>query len=720
MSLTQFITLIKRHLVYLTGIPVGLATLVLFLTQGAEKKYRSETKIYTGIASGYTIESGANSRIDYFSVNNAFDNLLEVINGRETKEEVGIRLLSQHILLDSTNDHVISQPHLEELRNLITPTFFDSVKRDTYDETVLHIYSLLKSRDQNPVKFLLNSPLHIYSPEGLGKIKFTRIASSDMIKGEFEYRDAGVCQQALIIYSEVFSNRFKDIKQSETKSVVQYFEEQSQNVYKRLTNEENSLREFREDNKIINYYEQTKYISSKYEDLEEAIHTEKMTIAAAEAASVRTEEYLGNRKTVLKHSDDILELRNQLTQASRELAFEQTNTKPDPKRIATLERVIANLKEDLTKSIQELYDSQHSTEGLPLKELLNEWLENTLIVDQGKAKIDVLQERKKEFEVKYAQFAPLGSSLKRYDRKIDVIEREYLQLLNSLNLSKMRQQNLELSNTLKVIDSPHFPLLPEPSKRGMLIIMAGLVGGILTLTVIIALEFLDSTMKSISIGQEKTSLKLVSAFPNLHYIDPDVHFGIVSHRLIQELLQQIKIRTPEYHNPILISIFSTREREGKTHIAELIKNNLVKKGKKVLFLSPSDDSQQSTNYRISSDFSEKQSVNDLLPEGITSREYDFILFEIPALSTENIPSELVKHTDFNLMIARSNRTWNSSDEHALETYKKMAKHEPYLFLNGLRTYELEPLIGEIPKARSQFRTRIKRLLRFNLNSKSKF
>ena len=453
MSIKQFIMLIKRHLVLLLTIPTLLAITVFALTYGTEQKYKSHTKIYTGIASGYTIESGSNNKVDYFSVSNAFDNLLEVINGRETKEEVGIRLLAQHISLDSTNEMIISQPHLEELKALITIEQFKDLKKNTYEETIINLYSLLKSREQNPIKDLLNNPFVIYSSEGLSAIRFSRIASSDMIEGYFEYIDPGVCQQALSIYIEVFSNRYKEIKQSETSSVVAYFKEQSKQVYDKLTSEENALRQFREQHKIINYYEQTKYISAKSEDLEEDLHNEKLNIAASSAAVQRTEEYLGNRKTILKHSDEIIDLRNRLTKSSRELAFEQTKTNPNPEKIENLEKEITLLKEKMTSAIQNLYDTQHSTEGIPLKELLDEWLMNTLIVDQGTARIDVLEQRKQEFLVKYARFAPLGSSLKRFDRKIDVIEREYLQLLHSLNLSKMKQQNLELSNTLKVIDN---------------------------------------------------------------------------------------------------------------------------------------------------------------------------------------------------------------------------------------------------------------------------
>ncbi len=721
MSIRLFILLIKRHLILLATIPVLLAIIVFTLSHGTEQKYKSNTKIYTGIASGYTIESGSNNRIDYFAVNNAFDNLLEVINGRETKEEVGIRLLAQHIFLDSINEMIISQPHLEELKALFTNKEFENLRKKTYHETVNNLHSLLKSREQNPIKELLNNPIVIYSPEGLSAISFSRIASSDMIEGYIEYIDPGVCQQALNIYIEVFSSKYKEIKQNETSSVVSYFKKQSEQVYDKLTSEENSLRKFREQHKIINYYEQTKYISAKSEDLEEDLHNEKLNIAAASAAVERTEEYLGNRKTILKYSDEIIDLRNRLTKSSRELAFEQTNTNPDAEKINELEREITIQKEKMTSAIQDLYDTQHSTEGIPLNELLNEWLMNTLIVDQGTARVEVLEQRKREFLKKYEKFAPLGSSLKRYDRKIDVIEREYLQLLHSLNSSKMKQQNIELSNTLKVIDNPNFPIIPEPSKKLRKTMLGFIVGAVVTLSILVLLEVLDNTLKTIKNGEDKIGLKLVSAFPNIHHLDRDTNFNIVSNLVIKELIQQIKIHTADNHHPKTISIFSTKPKEGKSLIVEILKKNLEKRGKKVLRLSPMNKNKiEGISYKITNDFSEKKTFNEIISEKIDLSTFDIILFEIPAILTEEIPSELIKNTDFNLLITRSNRTWSSSDQNALNTYRKTAINQPYLFLNGISVEEIEPLIGEIPKSRSKLRRFMKNLIRFNMYSKSNF
>ena len=79
MSFPQLIRLIKNHLLLVIFLPLLIAVFVFFLTRNEKREYTANTLIYTGLASGYTIESGQNSRIDYFTVNNAFDNLINTV-----------------------------------------------------------------------------------------------------------------------------------------------------------------------------------------------------------------------------------------------------------------------------------------------------------------------------------------------------------------------------------------------------------------------------------------------------------------------------------------------------------------------------------------------------------------------------------------------------------------------------------------------------------------
>ena len=114
MSLLEFIRLIARHWKVLLT-----AGVVFCLTRNTKKEYVSNTQVYTGIASGYGITSGENDRVDYFAVNNAFDNLMATIKSRETIEEVGMRLLAKHLLIEKPAYKDLSSENFEHLKELL-------------------------------------------------------------------------------------------------------------------------------------------------------------------------------------------------------------------------------------------------------------------------------------------------------------------------------------------------------------------------------------------------------------------------------------------------------------------------------------------------------------------------------------------------------------------------------------------------------------------------
>ena len=99
MTLFDFLRLAYRNFKWLFFIPTGMGILVFLLTMNQAKEYGVSSLVYTGIASGYNIESGEGDKVDYHSVNNAFDNLITIVKSQQTFEEVGLRLLSQHLLM---------------------------------------------------------------------------------------------------------------------------------------------------------------------------------------------------------------------------------------------------------------------------------------------------------------------------------------------------------------------------------------------------------------------------------------------------------------------------------------------------------------------------------------------------------------------------------------------------------------------------------------------
>ena len=118
MELSQLIQLFKRHLLVLIIVPIILAVTVYYFTRNQAKFYSSNVVIYTGIATGYSIESTDRVTVDYFSTNIQFDNLINLIYSNQTLEKTSIRLLAQDLSLENYNPQYISRHNYEALQRL--------------------------------------------------------------------------------------------------------------------------------------------------------------------------------------------------------------------------------------------------------------------------------------------------------------------------------------------------------------------------------------------------------------------------------------------------------------------------------------------------------------------------------------------------------------------------------------------------------------------------
>ncbi len=740
MTFLQFIKLVIRNLKWLIGVAVMMSSLIYFSTSEGPSEYTTHTLVYTGLASGYTLESQGKTKVDYFSVNNAFDNLIKLIDSRETRTEVGIRLLAHHLRMEKVDTFYISLEHYEELHEFVGDSLKEKVvDKNSFEQTVLNIYAIKKHHINNAIYELLNDEESFYSVEQVSKPKFSRVLTSDMVEGKYTCEDPGICKQTLDILIEVFSNRHRRLKEGETDNVVAFFEKQSEKVYQKLTKEENELKHFRETNRIINYYEQTKYISSKKEDLDEQVSNEKMILEGAKSSVKRIEKELEHRDIVGIHGQKLIQHRQDLSKYTKSLGIEEMKEDSDKTKIVALSFKIDSLKRILKRDVESLYTQNHSLEGIPVKTLLNEWLTNIIIVEESTSKAEILENRRKDFEQTYNRFAPLGSSLKRYDRKINVIEQEYLQLLHSLNLSRMRKQNIALSSGLDVIDPPFYPIEPLPSKRKLLVVVGGVVGFVLTLVILLALEFFDSTIKTEQNAKEQIGLDVLGAYPIIpNKIPSRIDYQYVTQRLIELTTQEIRKEISlEEREPKVVVFFSMKKGEGKSLLITKVANYLREINGELLCLSPkfsqSKDDELSTfltesnhidniEYDVPKKFLETITYRELIADqkDIQSKKYDYVLIEIPSLLDYGCPIHLMQNAEISLLVAKANRVWTKADNRMLQKTLNFFNKKPMIILNGMKLDFLEEIIGEIPKGRSYIRYLLKRIIKLDFKSRTKF
>ena len=900
MKLIHLIKLLQRYIVLIILVPLFLALIVYLFTRKQARNYQSETTIYTGITSGYSVQQ--ETRVDLFASNTAYDNLINLIKSRRTLEEVSVRLLAQHLMLDHYDPKYIQQENFEELMADVPPDIIQIVRKykrnqkqqqyyrppqktasfeddsgnsdypsasptardagyqgdapgetskdyhivkrgetmyaiakkyrisiehlmslndlqsyelatgqriridnnftssgmedypypapartvtrtqdtafgedyyrdidtahlitkqwiitepvthqelwDTttpYERCVRELLDYGNANDYNYIYKLWNSTNKFYSIDALNAIEVTRIQNSDLITIKYVNPDPGICQQTLIILTKVFIRSYKELRQHQTDAVVAYFKRQLEEAMNRLKKAEHDLLIFNEKNKIINYYEQTKAIAGMKETLDQEYSNAQIAYASADAAIKIIEKKLEAHARLTLNTNAIIELRSELAAVSMQIVnieIDLGNDSATVNQLAALKAHSESLKKEIRKNIDALYVINNSVEGLPVTNLLDAWLTNVIAYEESKAAFRVLTERRKQFQRYYEIFAPLGAEMKRIERLIGVTENEFLQLLHDLNLAKLRQQDDEMSTNIKVVDPPYYPIRPLKSRAMFLVIIAGLIGLVLIIAILIALEYFDTTLKTIERVERLINLKVAGIYPRISRKLESADMEFIVPRLVEMLAQNVSIaiqgKKEQDIKPIMILFFSMLDSEGKTTIGRELCNKLQSFGEKVLYLNYYHVDPESTapyfedsprpgmtdaeiTYEVRNTYFETRNLEELIPgfDAYKQAEYDFIFVEIPSLINNPYPIEFIQLFDLALLVIRANRSWKEADIVLLDAFKPMCKQEPQVVLNGVELYFLDSVFGEVPKPRSEFRRMITRIILFRFRERSR-
>ncbi len=97
--------------------------------------------------------------------------------------------------------------------------------------------------------------------------------------------------------------------------------------------------------------------------------------------------------------------------------------------------------------------------------------------------------------------------------------------------------------------------------------------------------------------------------------------------------------------------------------------------------------------------------------------YDFVFWEIPSITKNFYPFNLVSKVNSSFLICRANRVWSVSDANALNTLREIKNIQPQIIVNGVDAYEMESIVGDLPRNRRFIRVLLKRILKFQFLSK---
>lgn len=660
-------TLFRHRWLIILGTAI-FTLLVIYYTRHMRGGYDVKATLYTGVASGYNLES--DKRTDWATVQNSMDNLISIMQAESTLKRVSLRLFARILIQgDSekevngitpssysyTYNHLKNSPNGNEILKLID--------KSSEDKTVSNLEKYMRPHKENYIYGLFYYTHPFYSYSALKNIKVQRRLTSDLLDISYSSGDPGIAYNTVSILMDEFVEEYRRIRYGETDKVIKYFEEELRRIGIKLNNEEEDLTKYNVEKRIINYLDETKEIAAISKEYELREQDALFAFNSTKSMLEELERHMdSNAKQVLKNMEFVDKLREASTITGRisETEAMTDSKKKDTQSLESDKKRLADVKQELNDLTSSYIGHKYTKEGASRTSIIEQWLEQTLLYEKAKAELQIVQNARRELNERYVFFAPVGTTIKQKERMINFTERNYLTVLQSYNEALLRKKNLEMTSaTLKVLNEPTYPISSNSTNRKQIVIAACLVIFLTIVALLLLIEMLDRTLRDASRTKRVTGFKVVGAVPST----TSSRYGGMTKTYVETSVRELsnsllrfltKRRSP---GVFIINLISTCEGSGEEEVGNLICGYMQSRMLNTRCITYGVDfNTDSTQYILA------KSITDFY----TLQGEDILIVVYPPLSRSNIASALLHDANANILITPANRGWKTIDKQLCE------------------------------------------------------
>lgn len=656
-------TLFRHRWLILIGTFI-FTLLVFYYTRHMRGGYDVKATLYTGVASGYNLES--DKRTDWATVQNSMDNLISIMQAESTLKRVFLRLFSRVLIQgnpDKDTDIITSSSYnytYNHLKNsLHGPEILKLIDKNSEDKTVANLEAYMRPQKGNYIYeiFYYNHPFYSYN--ALKGIKVQRRLTSDLLDISYTSGDPSIAYNTVSILMDEFVEEYRRIRYGETDKVIKYFEEELRRIGKKLNNEEQDLTKYNVEKRIINYLDETKEIAAISKEYELREQDALFAYNSTRSMLEELEKHMdSNAKQVLKNMEFVGKLReaSALTGKISEAEAMTDSKKKDTNAVENDKQKLSEIKQELNNLTDAYIGHKYTKEGASRTSIIEQWLEQTLLFEKAKAELQIVQNARRELNERYVFFAPVGTTIKQKERSINFTERSYLTVLQSYNEALLRKKNLEMTSaTLKVLNEPTFPIASNSTNRKQIVIAACVGSFLIIIALLLLIEMLDRTLRDASRTKRVTGFQVIGAVPNPN----SSRYGGLTQTYVQYSVRELSnallrfLTKRKSSNIFIINIFSTSENSGDKLIGNLVCGYMQSRMLNTRCITYGVDfNTNSTQYLLA------KSITDFY----TPQGEDILIVVYPPLSNSNIPSILLHDANANILVTPANRGWKTIDK----------------------------------------------------------
>ncbi len=502
MDIIYLFKLLNKKKWIIAAITFSCFALAFVLTINIERTYVSEAKL----ATGYTITKQINLEENTFNLyesNAKFNNLMESISSESV-----LSLLSYKLMLhDLTSEEApFTTPYTDKNKDEPQLTAEEKQIAISLFKTNLEKLRVLSTYDEFEKKLTEVLEVYEYDPYSLSKVlSIYRINSSDFVSIRCSSHNPRLSAFIVNVLAEEFLRYDNIIYNNQTGQSVDMLSRQVEETKARLSEKTAALENYKTANNLINYDSETESKITKLSEYDEHLKDESNNLRKLQIS-------LTDVKQRIKDSglDSKSESRNRKIYQLRE-EIEQMNEKyinSGSQDQGLLSRI--NAKKD---DLKELILQQRATNNTDSDDLLEK--QQSLMLDIRISQANLASIKQSIYELKrgISGFSQHESSLKQLQKEVTLASEEYLAVLDKLN--KAKSTATSTTNPIQIIQYGQPAGEPQSAKRGLIIILSGVVACIIYVLGLIITVFFDNSIRSPSRMKEMTNLKIITPIPYL-------------------------------------------------------------------------------------------------------------------------------------------------------------------------------------------------------------
>ena len=679
--------------------PLLVTLFMVWKTRTMQHTYEVQMTVYTGVVSGYGIESEELGTQNWNILNNTLQNIINIITSKETLKNVSLHLYARSMIHgnpDKDNDYITARNY-KQLYAITPPDVRKLIDKSSEEKTVENLLAYEKPTRDNFVYGLFNWYHPHYSYSALRNILVKRVDNSDILDISYTSNDPGIVYQTLSILNEVYVREYKTLQFGTTNNVIRYFEQELARIGDELRNKEDSLTIYNVENRIINYDKQTEQVTALDRDYELRYQEVMLAYNSSKAAIKHLEGGISENLKTLKQNAEFLSRLNRISGLSSTIAemnaFRQDTLQYGASNtygsITEYKKQLEKEESDFKDFAQGYSNQKYTKDGYPTSNFVSQWMDELLKHEKASAELNVMDEFKKELDMQYSHFSPIGSTIKRQERGIDFTEQSYLSILGSLNAARLRLKSLEMNSaSLKVINPPTFPLDSKPTKRKSLVLGA-FVGSVLFIFgIFLLIELLDRTLRDRIRTERITSGKVLAAFPRPGKLRQRIHDKASREKAAQFLGNQLYGYFSTTNLPRIINFLNIEPQNDMEVIAQELTSYWQNQGMKVRLISHEKDFKASSR-----EFLFAQNLGEIIPD-----EGDDVVIVMHApLKESPVPPLFLRDSSISLLLVRADKEWKDSDHILFRKLRKRGGDSPiFLCLTSAEKSVVESFTGMLP------------------------